>query len=97
MIRLTIMVCFPREDEQKTVDWERETQELVNLPGVEEVFWGQNAQGEANHDAVAMIDFKNERAYHKAQENEGYLEWFREISKAEGFVCLCTEVEEEER
>ena len=33
----------------------------IHLPGVEEVFWGQNYQGEANYDAVAMIDFKNER------------------------------------
>ena len=58
MIRLTILVCFPREDEQVPVDWERETRELIHLPGVEEVFWGQNYQGEANYDAVAMIDFK---------------------------------------
>ena len=39
MIRLTILVCFPREDEQVPVDWERETRELIHLPGVEEVFW----------------------------------------------------------
>ena len=96
MIRLTILVCFPREDEQVPVDWERETRELIHLPGVEEVFWGQNYQGEANYDAVAMIDFKNERAYHRAQQNEEYLEWFREISKSEGFACLCTEIEGDE-
>ena len=88
MIRLTILVCFPREDEQVPVDWERETRELIHLPGVEEVFWGQNYQGEANYDAVAMIDFKNERAYHRAQENEEYLEWFREISKSEGLSLI---------
>ena len=52
MIRLTILVCFPREDEQVPVDWERETRELIHLPGVEEVFWGQNYQGEANYRCV---------------------------------------------
>ena len=30
MIRLTILVCFPREDEQVPVDWERETREPVS-------------------------------------------------------------------
>lgn len=95
MMRLTVLLCFPRDDEQRPVDWERETRELIHLPGVEEVYWGQNSQGEANHDAVALIDFKNERAYHKAQENETYLAWFCEVARADGFACLCTEIEEE--
>ncbi len=33
MIRLTILVCFPREDEQVPVDWERETRELDTPTG----------------------------------------------------------------
>ena len=93
MIRLTILVCFPREDEQVPVDWERETRELIHLPGVEEVFWGQNYQGEANYDAVAMIDFKNERAYHRARKMKNTWNGSGKISKSEGFACLCTEIE----
>ena len=67
MIRLTILVCFPREDEQVPVDWERETRELIHLPGVEVVFWGNNYQGEAKYYAVDIIYLKNERGYNRAQ------------------------------